>query len=374
MKVFIQSIYGQILLTAYVAWRGYSVVPARRAWRIPYLLFFILEVGIFLFGYFFRNDLPDAVMLPLMMLCNTWYIASLYLTIGLVFLELLRLGDRFFHWFPAFIRQNMLFVKRVLFVLFIIGDVCLMVHAYRTVMNPVVKHVYLSVPKGSSSRDSLRIVMMSDLHIGEVIQKPLVQKQVSLCNAQHPELVVLVGDIMDYESRWAENAHIEDDLRRLDAPLGVFIVNGNHEYRANIHAKRKWLRKVGTLLIDSVASPDSTFLLIGRDDFVNKKRKALHELITGKDTTLPTIVLDHQPWSFSEMRMLGIDLGLHGHTHNGQLWPYPLVMKFIYECPYGYYRKGPTQHYVSSGVGCAGPPYRVGTLSEIVVLHIKFCP
>lgn len=372
MKVFIQSIYGQLLLTAYIAWRGYPAVPHRRSWRIPYLLFFILEVSIFLFGYFFRNDLPDSIMLPLMMLCNTWYIASLYLTIGLLVLEVLRLSDRFFHWFPIYIIRYKTAVARVLFVLFIVGDVLLMVHAYRTVMNPVVRHVYLTLPKGSSTRDSLRIAMMSDLHIGEVIRKPLVQKQVALCNAEHPDIVVLVGDIMDYESRWAENAHIEDDLRSLQAPLGTYIVNGNHEYRANIHAKRRWLRKAGTLLMDSVASPDSTFLLIGRDDFTNPKRKPLHELLAGKDTTLPTILLDHQPWSFAEMRMMGIDLGLHGHTHNGQLWPYPLVMKFIYECPYGYYRRGPTQHYISSGVGCAGPPYRVGTLSEIVILHVKF--
>lgn len=68
--------------------------------------------------------------------------------------------------------------------------------------------------------------MMSDLHIGEVIGKDLVQKYVKLSNEQHPDMVVLVGDIMDYESRFAENAHIEEDLRQLKAPLGVYIVTG----------------------------------------------------------------------------------------------------------------------------------------------------
>ena len=88
-------------------------------------------------------------------------------------------------------------------------------------------------PKPQGNRDSLTIVMMSDLHIGEVIGKDLVQKYVALSNAQHPDMVVLAGDIMDYESRFAENAHIEDDLKQLKAPLGVYIIYGNHEYRAN---------------------------------------------------------------------------------------------------------------------------------------------
>ena len=118
--------------------------------------------------------------------------------------------------------------------------------------------------------------------------------------------------------------------------------------------------------------PDSSFCLVGRDDYINKKRQPLQSLVAGLDTTLPSIVLDHQPWSFSEMTMNQVDLGLHGHTHNGQLWPYPLLMKFIYECPYGYDKKGPTQFYVTSGIGIAGPPYRVGTKSELIVLRIKF--
>lgn len=74
-------------------------------------------------------------------------------------------------------------------------------------------------------------------------------------------------------------------------------------------------------MIDSVVQPDSTFYLIGRDDYINKKRQALHTLMADIDTTKPIIVLDHQPWSFAEMAMNGVDLGLHGHTHNGQLWP-----------------------------------------------------
>ena len=215
--------------------------------------------------------------------------------------------------------------------------------------------------------------MMTDLHIGEMISNRLVRKYVALSNAQHPDLVVWVGDWLDYESLYAEKAHVEEDLRRLEAPLGVYAVNGNHEYRANRYAKYRWIKKTGaTLLIDSVAQPDSTFYLIGRDDLVNKQRHGLQSLLKEVDRSKPLIVLDHQPLSFSESVMNQIDLTLCGHTHNGQFWPYPLVMKLLYECPYGYYRRADSQFYVSSGIGFAGPPYRVGTRSELVVLHIRF--
>lgn len=373
MKVFIQSLAGQILLSAYIAWRGYQALPPKKSWRIPFLLFFVLELSVFFFGFFFRNELPDSIMTPIQYFCNTWYIASIYITLSLLALELLRLSNRWFHWFPKWITTHWQQTKLALFFVIITGVTGLMFHAYHVVAYPRVTNVYLTLPKGSSPRDSLTIVMMSDLHIGEVIGKKLVQRYVEMSNAQHPDMVVLVGDILDYESRQAEKEHIEEDLRQLKASLGVYMVYGNHEYRANRHAKNRWFKKTGTtLLVDTVVAPDSSFYLIGRDDYINKKRKPLHALMAGIDTTKPIVVLDHQPWAFAEMAMNGADLGLHGHTHNGQLWPYPWIMKLVYECPYGYYRKGPSQFYVSSGIGIAGPPYRVGTVSELVVLHIKF--
>jgi predicted MPP superfamily phosphohydrolase len=150
---------------------------------------------------------------------------------------------------------------------------------------------------------------------------------------------------------------------------------GNHEYRANRFAKLKWIEKAGIqLLVDSVyCPPDSSFYLVSRDDYINhKKRATLTSLMQGVDMSKPVILLDHQPNRLNEIAMNNIDLSLHGHTHNGQVWPYSLFLQLIFECSYGYYRKGNTQYFVSSGIGFAGPPYRIGTSSEIVVLHIRF--
>jgi predicted MPP superfamily phosphohydrolase len=374
VRVFLQSVVAQLLLNPYVWWRGRQAFPQAKGWRTAFTACFVVEILTYFTGFFFYKDLPDGVMKFILYYCGTWYIGLLYATMALLVLELLALSNRLYPWFPKWILRHWVRTKVCLFFLITIGLGGLLCHAYNTVAHPLVKHVNIRLPKGELNRtDSLKIVMMSDLHIGEMVGKDWVRRYVSLSNAQQPDLVVLVGDLLDYESRHAENEHIEDDLQQLNAPLGVYAINGNHEYRANRHAKRRWIEKTGIrLLVDSVVLIDHSFYLVGRDDFINKERQPLQALLKGVETGRPVIVLDHQPWSLAELAMNGVDLGLHGHTHYGQLWPYPLLMKFIYECAYGSYRKGDTQFYVSSGIGIAGPPYRVGTVSELVVLHITF--
>lgn len=373
MKVFIQSLAAQVLFTPYIWYRGYQALPPRRGLRIPYTVLLAAELLVYFFGFIFRKELPDAVMDTIQYLCNTWYIASIYIVMALLLLEALRLSDRWFHWFPRFIKANYRQVKLVLFVVIAVGVGGLMIRAYHTVAYPAVRHVYVTIPKNGGPRDSLTMVMISDMHIGEVIGRRMVEKYVAMSNAQHPDIVVFTGDMIDYDVRYAEKGRIDEVLRQLQAPLGVYAIYGNHEYRGNRFAKDAWFRRAGMILLkDSVAMPDSAFYLVGRDDRTNKGRQPLHALMRGIDTTRPVIVLDHQPDSFAEVVMNGGDLGLSGHTHNGQIWPYSEVLKVIFECSYGEYKKGNSRFYVSSGLGVAGPPYRVGTLSEMVVLHIRF--
>jgi predicted MPP superfamily phosphohydrolase len=337
----------------------------------------IFEIFVFLTGYLFYNYLPDSIFIPLMFVCNTWYIASLYITLILLVFELFRIINKQWAWYPIFVNLYWEKTKFALFGLVTIGIIVLMIHGYHSAKYPHVQSVYVTIPKKLEGRDSLTIVMTSDWHIGEMIRKKQVQHNVALVNEQKPDMIVIVGDIIDYDMRIVEREHIEDDLRQLKAPLGVYAVLGNHEYRANRLAKLKWIEKTGMqLLIDSVyCPPDSSFYLVGRDDFINHRHRAtLTSLMQNVDMSKPVILLDPQPNRLNEIAMNNIDLSLHGHTHNGQVWPYSLFLHLIFECPYGYYRKGNTQFIVSSGIGFAGPPYRIGTSSEIVVLHIQFSP
>ena len=375
MYMFLQSIFGQIIFSSYILWRGRQALPKKKCFQIPFFLVLVLEILVFLTGYIFHNYLPDNIFIPLMLVCNTWYIASLYITIILLVLSLIHLINKRWAWYPMFVNMYWEKTKTALFFITTIGIAGLMFSGYKNVRYPSVQHVYITIPKTVESRDSLTIVMANDWHIGEMIRKKHVRHIVQLCNEQKPDMILIGGDLIDYETRFAEREHIEDDLKQLSAPLGVFMVLGNHEYRANRFAKLRWIEKTGiTLLIDSVITPpDSSFYLIGRDDFINHRNRAsLTTLMQQADTLKPVIMLDHQPNRINETVMNKVDLALHGHTHNGQIWPYSLLLNLVYECSYGYYRKGGTQFFISSGVGCAGPPYRIGTHSEIVTLHINF--
>jgi len=371
MKVFLTAIYGQIFLNAYIFWRGYQALPRRKVARIPLILFFVVELLLYFTGFIFYRDLPDDVMRLIMLICNTWYVASFYIAMALVGLEAVRLSNRIYPWYPTFVKRHWGNVKLLLFALIVLSVTGLMIKGYGNAVNPVVRYVDVPLSKPMGEREQLKIAMMSDLHIGVLLGKKNVQHFVELCNAEHPDMVVIAGDIMDYESRQAEQSHVEEVLRQLQAPLGVYMVLGNHEYRANRMAKIRWLGKTGgTLLVDSVVSPDSTFYLIGRDDVVNRNRASLETLLKGVNMSKPVIVIDHQPKFARDVVDNHCDLGLFGHTHNGQYWPAPLLLRFVFEFVYGYHVVNDTHLYVSSGIGFAGQPFRIGTRSELVILRI----
>jgi predicted MPP superfamily phosphohydrolase len=341
--------------------------------RRYFLATILLELALYATGLFFYKLLPEWMLDFIVIVCSTWYIASIYIVFGLILLHAVswlckrwkRHSGRIAARLPQYRFWTFMLIPAVVLLLMIKG--------YHDATYPVVKHVNIHIPKEVEGCDSLTVVLMCDLHFGERIGKKHMQRFVSLCNAQKPDMVVIPGDLIDYESHFVTRTHPEVELRQIRAPLGVYVTLGNHEYRANRHAKRRWLRETGaTVLIDSVMMPAPAFYLIGRDDAINRRRASLASLMKDVDLSKPVILLDHQPRHMHEAAMNHVDLALHGHTHNGQIWPNVLALRMYYDCSYGYYRNGDTQYYVTAGIGFAGPPYRIGTRSELTVLHLTF--
>lgn len=220
----------------------------------------------------------------------------------------------------------------------------------------------------------LRIVMLSDLHLGYHNRRAELRRWVGMINAEHPDLILIGGDIVDMSVR---PLLVEDDaaeLRRLSAP--VYACLGNHEYISGDAASARFYREAGiTLLRDSVADVMGV-RIVGRDDRSNPHRRNLSALLrdharSAGPSSPYTIVLDHQPYRLDQAERAGADFQFSGHTHHGQVWPVSWITDALYEKAFGPLRKGRTQYYVSSGMGIWGGKFRIGTRSEYVVATLR---
>ena len=163
---------------------------------------------------------------------------------------------------------------------------------------------------------------------------------------------------------------MHEEFQRLQAP--VYACLGNHEYFSGQPEARQFYKDAGIhLLMDSTAVIDSSLVIIGRDDAMNRRRKTLADLTMNMDKSLFSIVLDHQPHHLEKAEKAGIDFQFSGHTHRGQVWPISWITDAIYECSWGSHQRGNTHYYVSSGMGIWGGMFRIGTQSEYVVLNVR---
>ena len=211
------------------------------------------------------------------------------------------------------------------------------------------------------------IVLASDLHIGYGNRREELSRWIDLINAEHPDLVLFGGDIVDFHLRPILEGGYADEFQRLESP--AFAVLGNHEHFEDLDGSERFYADAGiTLLKDSLARFQGV-TIIGREDRSNRQRKPLSELV--EDQNGFTLLLDHQPTYLEEAEEAGIDFQFSGHTHHGQVWPLSWVTDFLFEKAHGYHSRGNTQYYISSGLGIWGPKIRVGTRSEYLVLRIE---
>jgi predicted MPP superfamily phosphohydrolase len=250
----------------------------------------------------------------------------------------------------------------------------LSIYGYYHFNHPKIVEKDITISKKAGYFKELKIVGISDLHLGINLGKKQMKRYVKLINDQHPDLILIAGDIIDNTPRPLEKEKMWEEFEQLHAPLGTYACLGNHEYMSDIEPSLAFINKTNIrLLTDDAALVYNSFWIIGRDDLQgNPNRKPLPDLLAKTDTTLPLILMDHEPYHLEEAEQYGIDLQFSGHTHDGQLWPGSLLVKKIYELACGYMKKGNTHYYVSSGLGLWGPLFRIGTDSELVVINIRF--
>ena len=226
--------------------------------------------------------------------------------------------------------------------------------------------------KDEEQASGTRILLLSDVHLGYGTGKRALERHLDKIASLQPDLILIAGDLIDNSLKPVNHQQLDRLLARLSAPLGVYAVPGNHEYISGIEACEVFYAKTPiTLLRDSVVVLDNGWQLIGRDDRSNRQRKPLSALMEQTCPDRPVILMDHQPYELARTDEAGVWLHVYGHTHNGQLWPLTLLIRRMYEQGHGY-RKWPHSHaYVCSGTSLWGPPFRIGTRGEYVLLEVN---
>jgi len=237
----------------------------------------------------------------------------------------------------------------------------------------------LSADSVSDNRD-LKIVMFSDLHLGAVGSEKRLEKIVTAVNNESPDLICIAGDLFDSDFTSIRNPEqVAKILRSLSAKYGVFACLGNHDAGNTANQMLNFLKECNiTVLAEESVTIENTVTLVGRSDpspigkGISRKRGKTEDLLKNLDSSLPCIVLDHNPASVDEYPET-VDLVFSGHTHRGQIFPGSLITMQLFPEDYGYYRKNETSPHVivSSGVGTWGMPMRVGTDCEIVSVTLK---
>jgi predicted MPP superfamily phosphohydrolase len=356
-----------ILLNIYLYIRGWQALPDRYGIHFIYAILYIVASTSVFIGIFLGSRLPLWLSHTLELIGGYWIILFLFILAAAFIGDILRIADRYLGIFPHWVTSNYQQAKLGYF-LAVMGILLMIsVFGYIRFSNTTVTRIRVPVENSDHSTGEVHMVAVSDVHLGNLIRKGRLGKWVNIINNENPDIIVIAGDLFDHNMRTVELQQMNQELSRLRAPLGVFAIPGNHDYYAGIDQAISFMEKSGIkVLRDQTVTVGQKFALIGRDDITNRNRKTLKSLISDIRPGIPRIVLDHQPHSFAESREHNIDLHISGHTHNGQIFPFNLIVAKIYELGYGYMKTGNTHYYVSSGLGLWGAPIRIGTHSEIV--------
>lgn len=242
---------------------------------------------------------------------------------------------------------------------------------YGVLRGPRTKRITVRLAGLPRSAHGFRIAMVSDIHLGPILGRAHTRRVVDAINATSPDLVAVVGDLVD--GSVADLGPAAEPLAGLEARHGSYFVTGNHEYFSGAAEWVDHVRELGLHPLENARVEIAGFDLAGVNDVAGESEGQgpdFARALGDRDRGRASVLLAHQPVVIDDAVEYGVGLQLSGHTHGGQLWPGNLVAELANPTVAGYERYGDTQLYVSRGAGAWGPPVRVGAPSDITVVEL----
>jgi uncharacterized protein len=247
----------------------------------------------------------------------------------------------------------------------IIISIISIIFVYSFINSFIIKTNYIEI-KSDKIDEKLKIVLITDLHLGPVYDIYYLDKILNKVDKINPDILLISGDFLDGSGHY--NYNIKDSFENRTYPIYLSI--GNHEIYSGIDYISEIFDDVNIILLRDELIKYNNIQIIGIDDSENKNqvKKVLEKIDI--DQSNYSILLYHKPQGFDDAINNNIGLMLSGHTHNGQIFPFHLLVKIAFPYIYGLYEKDNSFLYVSSGIGTWGPKLRFLSNNEIVVINI----
>lgn len=313
-----------------------------------------------------RKARQPALLDAISCIATTWLGILFLIFACLLLVELLTLGGWVFSGLAPTLRAAAFGVGILL-------SLVALVQGHRA---PVLNTQEITLPNLPRETDGLRLLLVSDLHLGAHLGASWLKPLVDSILAQKPDLIVVAGDLVDNDA--SRVLPLVPELARLRAPLGVWAVQGNHDVYGGPELSAQIMRDAGfTMLRDSSALAAPGLRIAGVDDLGIRARignasgpteRALASLNRGREAC---IFVSHTPESPERAAQAGAGLMLSGHTHGGQIWPFNFLVATRFKTVAGAYRFGDMTLFVSRGAGTWGPRMRLWKPGEIVLITLR---
>lgn len=372
-----------LMLIAYTSFKVGQIIPQQRALTLALtLLLFLVMFGWELL-YRYRVGLANKRWFRVLAWCGstllgiwvTFILFSLLIDLGYVVFSMV---TKLNHVHPLNYSQSVLLSQRFEILTFIISALIAGFGLKTALSGPKIIEVFVPIDGKLSKLMPMKIVQISDLHVGVMIRRDYVEKVVAQVNELQPDLIVLTGDVAD-----GLPASLNEQLQpltKLQAPLGKFYVTGNHEYYWGAAEWVNSMRELGFMpLINEnqlVNFAGLKVLIAGVTDvsaeqFLTSHQLDLQKAITANEQADFKILLSHSPRTLIDAERVGINLQLSGHTHAGQFFPFSMLIPLAHKYHNGLNCQNGVWLYVNSGTGSWGPINRFGVHSEITLIRFK---
>ncbi|MCX7895762.1 MAG: metallophosphoesterase [Thermoanaerobaculum sp.] len=352
------------LMHLYAFWRlgslpGLASIPRWAYWVAGLLLWWSYPFA----RYLDRNGFSTELSRVVEFLGATWMGVLFLLVVALLVSDLITL---FGLWKAAVLPARAIAAGLAL-VLSVVG----MVQGNRA---PAVQAVDVTLPGLPAQLDGLRLVQLSDMHLGTILGERWLAARISQVRMLQPDLIAITGDLVDGNARHVER--LLPLLQQLQAPLGVYAVTGNHEFYAGLERSVELLRQAGfTVLRDEQVEVRPGLVVAGVDDLTARRQYGIaHRALERALSPRPSgacVLLSHTPWEVERAAELGAQLMLSGHTHDGQIWPFSYLVRLSYPYLGGTYQVSGLTLHVNRGTGTWGPRLRLWKPAEVTLITLR---